>query len=80
MIKNKLLNDPCNPDSVNLIFKNANVLICRKTDLENTCLQDYIKNNQFKFQQSSIPDWIVNLNEYYKGFENKEVLQLYIKQ
>jgi phosphatidylinositol glycan class B len=76
----KLLNDPCNPDSINFNFENANVLICRKTDLDNNCLIEYLNNNQFKFKQASIPDWIVNLNEYYNGFESKDVLQLYIKQ
>lgn len=52
-----------------------NLLVIRKVDKGN-CLEQ-IQEAGFTKVIQSIPDWVVGLNRYYKGLEEKQVLELY---
>jgi GPI mannosyltransferase 3 len=67
----------CELDSSLIRTEAENLLIIRKSDLENdTCCGSILKHQYLPVKQS-IPPWIEKLNHYYKGFENYNILVLY---
>jgi phosphatidylinositol glycan class B len=73
----KRINNLCELNDSLLVPGAENFLVIRKYDLENTSCQTSITNNNFILKTQSIPEWIVVLNNQYKGFDNLDVLMLY---
>lgn len=61
-----------------LFRKNAvNLLVIRKIDTNNIECSRKIKNYNLIFEKQSIPKWIERINAKYKGFNNRNILELY---
>lgn len=69
----------------NLCFLNDSLLIsdavqlfvCRKVDLKKVECVGLIEQNNFQFETQSVAPWILQLNKFYGGLDENEVLVLY---
>jgi phosphatidylinositol glycan class B len=54
-----------------------NFLVIRRVDLENNECRKTVSENNFVLIKQSLPKWEEYINQYYKGFENSEIIMLY---
>ena len=54
-----------------------NLLVIKRVDLENTECKAVVAHNNFVLIKQSLPKWEERINQYYKGFENSEIIMLY---
>ncbi len=53
------------------------LLVCRKVDLNKAECVGLIEQNNFRFEAQSVAPWILQLNKFYGGLDENEVLVLY---
>jgi GPI mannosyltransferase 3 len=72
------IDEPIN-QSENLLpaASSVNLLILRKSDLENPAWKDFIDNHHFQLIRQSTPRWIEKINTLYRGLNRNEILLLY---
>jgi len=56
----------------------VNILVIRKDDKNNIECSGNIENYNLVFEKQSIPNWIERINIIYKGFDNRNILELYV--
>lgn len=57
-----------------------NLLVCRKADLLHTACGKQPEAAGYIQKAESVSDWVLWLNSFYKGLDDKEILYLYEKQ
>ena len=55
----------------------VNLLILRKSDLDNTQWGDFVSTHHFSLIKQSIPELIEKINVLYRGFNSNEILLIY---
>ncbi len=71
------INSLCELNDSLLQVDAVNLLVIRKMNKANAkCFKELLES-RFTFKMQSVPEWIERLNNYYGGFENKSILELY---
>lgn len=55
----------------------VNLLVLRKLNKENTDCLKILKDSHYRLKKQSVPNWIESINQYYGGFKNEHITELY---
>jgi GPI mannosyltransferase 3 len=71
------INNLCELNDSLFIKDAVNLLVIRKIDKKRIECSRIIDSDNFIFETQSVPEWIEKINAIYKGFDNRNILELY---
>jgi hypothetical protein len=72
-----MINNLCELNDSLFKADGENLLVIRRVDLENIECRAAVSENNFVLIKQSLPKWEELVSQYYKGFENSEIIMLY---